>query len=99
MTDVSSQHAPRWINYTVVVSEEPYYDPDLLPEIGSQYGGDECGWEPEGAAEEDALGERRAPYFARPDQLRRMQAVPLGEQITICCHIKGQFRPSKVGPV
>ena len=81
-----------------MVSEEPsYYD---LPEVDSQYvdkdyGGseyvsDECGWEGETAEqEEETQGEPRAPYFARPDQLRTMQALPLGDEVTICCHIKG----------
>ncbi|KAF0308047.1 hypothetical protein FJT64_020695 [Amphibalanus amphitrite] len=47
ISEAGPEQSPRWINYTVVVSEEQFYDFDL-PEIDSQYmDGYECGWEEE----------------------------------------------------
>ncbi|XP_043222345.1 fibroblast growth factor receptor 2-like isoform X1 [Amphibalanus amphitrite] len=92
ISEAGPEQSPRWINYTVVVSEEQFYDFDL-PEIDSQYmDGYECGWEDE---EEmgNQTGEQTKPYFANKDELRRMQAVPLGDPVTICCHIKGSPAP------
>ncbi|XP_043218969.1 fibroblast growth factor receptor 2-like isoform X2 [Amphibalanus amphitrite] len=92
ISEAGPEQSPQWINYTVVVSEEQFYDFDL-PEIDSQYmDGYECGWEEE---EEmgSQTGEETKPYFANKDELRRMQAVPLGDPVTICCHIKGSPAP------
>ncbi|KAF0308048.1 Fibroblast growth factor receptor 2 [Amphibalanus amphitrite] len=41
----------------------------------------------------NGTGEETKPYFANKDELRRMQAVPLGDPVTICCHIKGSPAP------
>ena len=96
VTEPGGQHAPQWINYTVVVSEEQFYDADL-PESDNLYADYECDWGDDSQDAEPADGQRRAPFFARPDELRRMQAVPLGDPVTICCHIKGTRRAGRGG--